>query len=44
MFEEPNRDIYEETVHSQREFILGDDWLMLFCLDVAARDAIEKGR
>ena len=34
---------YEETVYRRRAHILGDDDLMLYCFDVAAQDALEKG-
>ena len=43
MFEEPNRDSYEETRRRLRAEILGDDWLMDYCLFETARAAIEKG-
>ena len=43
LFEEPNRDIYEETVYRLRSSILGDESLMLYCLEVAAHAAIESG-
>jgi hypothetical protein len=41
--EGPDLDSYEETLRRLRAEILGDDWLMSYCLFVAARDAIEKG-
>ena len=35
---------YNETKYAdRRDVILGDDWLMLYCLEVAGRLAIEKG-
>jgi hypothetical protein len=40
---EVKRDICGEAAGSQREFILGDDDLMFYCLYVAAQLAIKKG-
>ena len=41
--QDPNPDIYEETRRGLRDEILGDEWLMSYCLFMAGRDAIEKG-
>jgi hypothetical protein len=32
---------YEEVCRRWRDRILGDDWLMLYCLDMMAEEAIE---
>ena len=45
----PNEDRFEDSFlrpkrsKELRDYILGDDWLMHYCLEVAGRDAIEKG-
>jgi len=42
-YEDSNHESYEEIRRRLRDHILGDYWLMTYCLDIVGEEALGKG-